>query len=159
MDFTIRYEPAPDEVARALRQSLKRQLTAVYRFLPSVLVVAGLTCIWADAVFVGAGMLVAAAVAPFAATRAIRRLTARQLAYMCVPTTIRVTSEGYECRTEQYSTTMQWSMFGQVVTTPEFWLFFVNRQPAAFLPKRAFNSEQQAELIDFLAARQNAGAS
>ncbi|MFI9846431.1 YcxB family protein [Nonomuraea sp. NPDC051941] len=159
MDFTIRYEPAPDEVARALRQGLKRQLTAVYRFLPSVLVVAGLACIWADAVFVGVGMLVAAVVAPFAATLAIRRLAARQLAYMCVPTTIRVTSEGYECRTEQYSTTMQWSMFGQVVTTPEFWLFFVNRQLAAFLPKRAFNSEQQAELIDFLAARQNAGAS
>ncbi|MCG5217372.1 YcxB family protein [Streptosporangium soli] len=159
MDFTIRYEPAPDEVARALRQGLKRQLITVYRILPSVLVVAGLACIWADAVFMGVGMLVAAIVAPFVATWAIRRIATRQLAYMCVPTTIRVTNDGYECRTDQYSTTMQWSMFGQVATTQEFWLFFVSRQPAAFLPKCAFDSEQQAELSDFLAARQNAEAS
>ncbi|MEV0616458.1 YcxB family protein [Nonomuraea sp. NPDC050404] len=159
MDFTIRYEPAPDEVVRALRQSLKRQLVMVYRILPSVLVVSGLACIWADAVFLGVGMLVAALVAPSVATWALRRIAARQLTYMCVPTTIRVTNDGYECRTDQYSTTMQWSMFGEVATTPEFWLFFVNRQPAAFLPKRAFDSEQQAELNAFLAARHNADAS
>ncbi|GAA3535521.1 hypothetical protein GCM10022419_013890 [Nonomuraea rosea] len=159
MDFTIRYEPAPDEVARALRQGLKRQLVMVYRILPSVLVVAGLACMWADSVFLGVGMLVAAVVAPFVATWMIRRIAARQLTYMCVPTTIRVTNDGYECRTDQYSTTMQWSMFGEVATTPEFWLFLVNRQPAAFLPKRAFNSEQQAELSAFLTARQDAEAS
>jgi hypothetical protein len=106
----------------------------------------------------GIGMLVAAVVAPFAATWSIRRIARRQLTYLCVPTTLQVTSDGYECRTDQYTTTVQWSMFRQVVTTPEFWLFFVNRQFAAFLPKRAFDSEQQVELGGFLAARQNAEA-
>lgn len=74
-------------------------------------------------------------------------------------TTLRVTSDGYECRTDQYTTTMRWSMFREIVTTQEFWLFFVNRQFAAFLPNNAFDSEQQAELGAFLAARQRAGAS
>ncbi|TMR93028.1 YcxB family protein [Nonomuraea basaltis] len=158
VDFTVRYEPAPDEVARALHQGLKRQLTAVYRTLPSVLVVAGIVCILADAVIMGAGMVVAAVAAPFAATRTLRRIARRQLTYMCMPTTIRVTSDGYECRADQYTTTMQWSMFRQIVTTPEFWLFFINKQFAAFLPKQAFDSAQQAELDAFFTARQNAGA-
>jgi hypothetical protein len=50
-------------------------------------------------------------------------------------------------------------MFSQVVSTPEFWLFFVNRQFTGFLPKRAFDSEQQSELGDLFTARRIAGAS
>ncbi|MEU8802124.1 YcxB family protein [Spirillospora sp. NPDC048819] len=156
MDITIQYEVSPDEVARALHRGLKRQLRTVYLVLPAVLVVAGAVCFLADAVIISVGMLVAAVAAPMAATWAIRRLARRQLTYLCVPTTVRVTGEGYETRTDQSTTMMKWSMFSRVETTPEFWLFFINRQIAAFLPKNAFDAEQQAELGGFLAARENA---
>ena len=157
VDFTVRYEPTSDEVARALHQGLKRQLATIYRVLPAVLVVAGLVCILADAAIMGVGMLVAAVAAPLAGTWMLRRTARRQLTYLCAPTTLRVTGDGYECRTDQYATTMQWSIFTRVTTTAEFWLFFTNGQLVAFLPKRAFDSEQQAALCDFLTARQHAG--
>ncbi|MGP4027884.1 YcxB family protein [Actinomadura sp. 3N407] len=156
MNITIKYEVSPDEVARALQLGIKRQLRAVYLVLPSVLVAAGIACFLIDAVILGIGMLVAAVAAPMAATRAVRRLATRQLTYLCVPTTVRVTDEGYESRTDQSTTMMKWSMFSRVETTPEFWLFFINRQIAAFLPKNAFDGEQQAELGGFLAAWENA---
>lgn len=41
VDFTGRYEPAPDEVARALHQGLRRQLKTLFGILIAVLVVAG----------------------------------------------------------------------------------------------------------------------
>ncbi|GGO62671.1 YcxB family protein [Nonomuraea cavernae] len=72
-------------------------------------------------------------------------------------TTLRVTDDGYECRTDQSTTTVKWSLFGRIVTGTEFWLFFAGRQFMGFLPRRAFSSEQQAELDDLLASRQNAG--
>ena len=87
----------------------------------------------------------------------IRRTARRQLTYICVPTTIRVTDDGYECRTDQSATTVQWSMFGRIVDTPESWLFFVNGQWNGLLPRCAFDSAQQAELDAFFAARRNAG--
>jgi YcxB-like protein len=159
LDFTVSYEPAPDEVARALYQGLKRQLMALYGVLCAVLVVAGSVCVLADAAVIGVGMLVAALVAPPVATWVVRRIARHRLTYLCVPSTLRVTNTGYECRTDRYTTTMRWSMFGEVRTTPEFWLFFVNKQIVGFLPKRAFAIDQQAELGDFLSARQNARAS
>ncbi|WP_329088262.1 MULTISPECIES: YcxB family protein [unclassified Streptosporangium] len=157
VDFTVRYEPTPDEVARALQQGFKRQLKVTYLVLPSVLIVSGLVCILVDAVGLGVGMLVGAVVFPLVLTRSIGRTAKRQLTHLCVPTTLRMTSDGYECRTDRFTTTMQWSLFGRVETTPEFWLFFVNKQCTGFLPRRAFDSEQQAELDGFFAARQNAG--
>lgn len=156
MDITIQYELTPDEAARALHRGLRRQLRSVYVVLPAVLVVAGVVCILLDSVILGAGMLVAAVAAPMAGTWAVRRLARRQLAYLCVPTTVRVTGEGYETRTDQSATTMKWSMFSRVETTPEFWLLFIDRQIAAFLPKNAFDAEQQAEIGGFLAARESA---
>ncbi|MFJ2028141.1 YcxB family protein [Streptosporangium sp. NPDC087985] len=158
VDFTVRYEPTPDEVTRALQQGFKRQLKVTYLALPSVLIASGLICILVDAVGMGIGMLVGAVVFPLVLTRSIRRTAKRQLTYLCVPTTLRVTSDGYEYRTDQSTTTVRWSLFGRVVTTPEFWLFFVNKQCTGFLPRRAFDSEQQTELDGFFAARQNAGA-
>jgi YcxB-like protein len=122
----------------------------------AILVAAGLVLILTDAAIMGVGMFVAAVAAPLAATWALRRVARRQLTYLCVPTTLRVTGDGYECRTDEYTTTMRWSMFSRIVTTPEFWLFFANSQVVAFLPKRAFDRGQQAELGDFLTARQNA---
>ncbi|WP_425465646.1 YcxB family protein [Nonomuraea turkmeniaca] len=79
-------------------------------------------------------------------TWSVRRMAKRQLTYLCVPTTLHITGDGYECHTEQVTTTLRWSFFSDVVTGPEFWLLFVNKQPAAFLPRRAFTPEQQADL-------------
>ncbi|WP_433436118.1 YcxB family protein [Nonomuraea sp. CA-141351] len=157
VDFTVRYEPTPDEVARALGQGVRQQLKIAYRALPVVLVVSGLVCILLDATSIGIGMLIGAVVFPLVLTWSIRRTGKRQLAYLCVPTTLRITDEGYEFRTDQSTTTVQWSLFGRIVTGTEFWLFFVGRQFMGFLPRRAFSSEQQAELDGLLASRQRAG--
>jgi hypothetical protein len=152
MDFTVTYEPTPDEVARALRLGVRRQLRVFYWALPAVLVVAGAVCVLVDSTSMGIAMLVAAVVAPFAGGWSIRRLARKQLGHMCVPTVLRFTSEGYEYRTEQSATSLQWSLFSQVMAGPEFWLFFINKQFAAFLPRRAFDPAQQAELDAFLAS-------
>lgn len=156
VDFTLRYQPTPDEVARAVGQGVKRQLKVAYVALPLVLAVSGLVCVLIDTVAIGVGMLAGAIAFPVVLNLAVRRTAKRQLAYLCVPTTIHVTGDGYECRTDQSATTVRWSLFERIVSTPEFWLFFVNGQWTGFLPRRAFDGAQQTELDDFFAARQNA---
>ncbi|MFB9679160.1 YcxB family protein [Streptosporangium vulgare] len=155
VDFTTTYEPTPDEVARALGQGVRQQLKIAYLVLPSVLIVSGLVCVLVDALYMGAVMLLVAVVFPLALTWSIRRTGRRRLTYLCVPTTLRLTDDGYEARSDHFTTTMQWSLFGRIVTGPEFWLFFVNKQFTGFLPRRALSGEQQAEFDDFLASRQN----
>ncbi len=157
VDFTVRYEPTPDEVARAFVQGVRQQLKIAYLVLPSVLIVSGLVCVLVEATYVGVAMLVGALVFPLALAGSIRRTGKRQLAYLCVPTTLRVTDDGYECRTDKSTIMLQWTLFGRIVTGSEFWLFFVGRQFTGFLPRRAFNSEQQAQLDGLLASRRNAG--
>ncbi|GAA3000456.1 YcxB family protein [Streptosporangium longisporum] len=156
MDFTVTYEPTPDEVARALEQGVRQQLRTTYLILPLVLVASGLICILVDATYTGTLMLVLAVVFPFVLNWSIRRTGKRQLTYLCVPTTIRLTDDGYEARSDHFTSATQWSLFGRIVTGPEFWLFFVNKQFTGFLSRRAFNGEQQAEFDAFLASRQSA---
>ncbi|MFF5205331.1 YcxB family protein [Streptosporangium sp. NPDC000396] len=123
----------------------------------SVLTASGLVLVLIGSLGMGVGMLVGAVVFPLALHWSLGQAARRQLAYLCVPTTLRVTGDGYECQTDQSTTTMRWSLIGRVVTTPEFWLFFVNKQCVGFLPRRAFDGEQQSQLDDFFATRQNAG--
>ncbi|GAA0576276.1 YcxB family protein [Actinomadura livida] len=158
MDITLQYEATPEEVARALHLGLRRQLRGVYIVLPAVLVVAAAGCFLGGSAIMGAGMLIAAVAAPMAATRAVRRLAMKQLTYLCVPTTVHVTDDGYETRTDQSTTAMKWSMFSRVEATPEFWLLYINRQIAGFLPKNAFDAAQRAALDAFFAAREDAKA-
>lgn len=158
MDFTISYQPTPDEVARALVEGMQRQLRAFRLLLPAVLVVGGFGCLLVDALGLGIGMFVAAVVSPFVMTWSTRRIAKRQFAHLCVPTTLTFTSEGYEYRTAQSTVSMRWSLLGKVVTTPEFWLMFVNGLCTGFLPRRAFDSEQQAALDALFAERYNAVA-
>ncbi|GAA3696383.1 hypothetical protein GCM10022224_072530 [Nonomuraea antimicrobica] len=146
MNFTVDYEPTPDEVARALKLGLRRQLKVPIRTLIAVLLVLGALCLLLGNLGLGIGMLAGAVVFPFALTWSIRRTARRQLGYLCIPTTIHVTDDGIDSRTEQTTTSMRWSFFSQVVHDPEFWLFFVNRQLTGFLPRRAFTQEQQAQL-------------
>ncbi|GAA2292779.1 hypothetical protein GCM10010149_45650 [Nonomuraea roseoviolacea subsp. roseoviolacea] len=159
MDFTVEYTPTRDEVARALGQGVKRQLSALRVALPAILVLAGAACAAMGGIGLAAGMLAGAVAFPVALTWAINRAARRQLAYLCVPTTLRVTGDGYECRTDQYTTALNWSMFGNIVNTPEFWLFFIGKQCAAFLPRRAFDPDQQAALDAHFAARRSTGPS
>ncbi|MBB6347044.1 YcxB family protein [Nonomuraea muscovyensis] len=153
VDITVRYELSPDEVARALQQGLNRQLRTLFVALPAAFTVSGAGCLLAGATGLGAGLLAGAVVFPFALMWSARRMARRQLAYLCVPTTLRVTDDGYECATDQSTTTVRWSMFARIVGTPEFWLFFIGRQWTGFLPRRAFDGEQQDALDRFFAGR------
>lgn len=157
VDFTVRYEPSPDEVARALDQGLTRQLRTLYVALPVALAGAGVACLLAGAVGLGVGLMVGAVAFPPALKWTARRMARRQLAYICVPTTLRVADDGYACVTDQSTTTVQWSMFTRIDGTPEFWLFFIGNQWSGFLPRRAFDGEQQAALDGLFAAREPAG--
>ncbi|MGI5204420.1 YcxB family protein [Spirillospora sp. CA-108201] len=157
MDITVGYEPTPDEVVRAFSQGIRRQLTAVYAILVGVLIAGAAVMFVTHNLAMGIGMLVASVVAPLAGNWWLRKRARKQLSFLCVPTTVRVTDGGYECRTEESTTTMRWTMFSSVVTTQEFWLLFVNKQPAAFLPKAAFDAAQQAEIVGFLAASGSVG--
>nr|WP_152992557.1 YcxB family protein [Nonomuraea pusilla] len=158
MDFTLTYHPTPDEVGRALQQGVGRQLRAVRVALPAVLAASGLACLLLGTVGLGAGLLAGAVAFPPVLTGVIRRTARRQLGYLCVPTTLHVTGDGYSMSTEQSTSAVKWSLFSDVVATPEFWLFFVNRQFAGFLPRRAFDPAQQTAL-DALFAPQPTPAS
>ncbi|WP_433466804.1 YcxB family protein [Spirillospora sp. CA-128828] len=155
MDITVEYQPTADEVVRAFSQGLRRQLAALYAVLVSVLVAGALVLFVTGNVTMAIALLVSSVLGPLAGNWWLRRRARTQLAFLCVPTTVRVTDDGYECRTDQSTTAMRWSMFSTVVTTPEFWLLFVNKQPAAFLPKSAFDARQQAEIDGFLTARKS----
>lgn len=156
MDITVRYQPSRDEVVRAFSQGLRRQLTAVYAVLVAVLVAGAAVMFVTGDTVMGIALLVATVAAPLAGQWWLRKRARQQLAFLCVPTTVRVTDDGYECRTDESTTTMRWTMFSDVMATPEFWLLFVSKQPAAFLPKGAFTPAQQTEIAGFLAAREPA---
>ncbi|MFA1548755.1 YcxB family protein [Actinomadura chokoriensis] len=153
MDITVRYEPAPEEVVRAVQRGLRGQLAALYAVLVSVLVAGAVVLFLLGDPTMAIALLVASVLGPLAGSWWLRRRLRKQLAFLSVPTTVRVMDDGYECRTDESTTAMRWSMFSDVVTTPEFWLLFVNKQPVAFLPKAAFDAAQQAEIAGFLAAR------
>ncbi|TDD26369.1 YcxB family protein [Actinomadura sp. KC06] len=154
--ITVSYEPAPDEVARAFFHGLRRQLAVTYTVVVAFLIGATIFCFAVGQAWVGAALLVSTVAAPLGSAWWLRLRLRKMLAFLCVPTTMRLTAEGYECRTDKSTTTMRWSMFSSVVTTGEFWLFFLNKQPAAFLPKSAFDAGQQAQIAGFLAAREPA---
>ncbi|MFG1947369.1 YcxB family protein [Nonomuraea sp. NPDC048826] len=153
VDITVTYEPTPDEVARALDQGVRHQLRVMVVVASSFLVVAGLVCLLLGGTGAGVALLAGAAVFPLAMTWSIRRTGRRQFAHLCVPTTLRLTDDGYEAETEASLMRMRWATFGRIVTGPEFWLFYVNKQFTGFLPRRAFTGDQQAEFDRFVAAR------
>ncbi|MQY04211.1 YcxB family protein [Actinomadura macrotermitis] len=145
-DFTVSYEPTPDEVARALHQGLKLQLRFLYLALPVLLVLAGAACLLTGALYLGVGLLALAGAFPLALSWMIQVLAGRQLGHLCAPTTLVVTADGYEYRTEHTATTARWARFDRIVTTQEFWLLFTGGRCTAFLPKRAFTMRQEVEL-------------
>ncbi|WP_141578495.1 YcxB family protein [Actinomadura sp. WMMA1423] len=154
MDISVRYEPSKDEVTRAFTQGFKGQLTVLYAVLAVALVGGAAFRFATGDLGMGIGMLAAAVVSPVVGTWWLRRRARRMLAFLCVPTTVRVTDSGYECLTDESTTAMRWTMFSHVYSTPEFWLLYVNNQPAAFLPRAAFDTAQQGEIDAFLAARE-----
>ncbi|GAA4913635.1 hypothetical protein HD597_010506 [Nonomuraea thailandensis] len=158
MDFTVEYEPSPGEVVRALEQALKHQLKALIWLFPAFLVVFGAVFLLLGNIGIGLGMLVAAIVVPFVIPWSLRRAARKQVPFICVPTTLHVTDEGYESRSEKLTTQARWSLFSRVVVTPEFWLFFANKQATGFLPRKAFTPAQQAQLDARLAPLTNPSA-
>ncbi|MFA1543393.1 YcxB family protein [Actinomadura monticuli] len=154
MDITVRYQLTPDEIGRAAQRGLRSQLTAVYAVLVTVLVAGAAILFVLGETVLAVALLAGSVLGPLAGTWWMHRHVRRQLAHLCVPTTVQVTDDGYECRTDESTMAMRWSMFDSVVTTEEFWLLFVNGQPAAFLPKKAFDAAQRAEIAGFLATRE-----
>ncbi|NJP98312.1 YcxB family protein [Nonomuraea sp. FMUSA5-5] len=146
MDFTVEYEPTPDQVVGAIERALKHQIKALLWLFPAFLAVAGAVFLLLGTIGLGLGLLVAAAVVPFVMPWSLRRAARKQVPHLCVPTTLHVTDDGYESRSEKLTTSARWSLFSRVVATPDFWLFFVNNQATGFLPRNAFTPEQQAEL-------------
>ncbi|WP_146615800.1 YcxB family protein [Nonomuraea aridisoli] len=141
-------------MVRAVQQGAKQQLTPIAQLLPAILVVGGVICVLADSRGAGYGMFVAAVITPFVLTWSLRRTARRQFAYLCVPTTLHFTADGYEVRTAQQTMSLRWSFLDRVVTGEEFWLFFKGKkQFTGFLPRRAFTPEQQAALDAVLGAK------
>ncbi|SNR47492.1 YcxB family protein [Actinomadura mexicana] len=157
MDITVRYEPTADDVAQAFTQGFRRQLTAVYAVLVAALTVGATVRFVAGNLTMGVTMLVTAALFPLAGTWWLRRRARKQLSFLCVPTTARVTDTGYDRRTDESTTTMHWAGFSNVLSSPGFWLLYVDGRPAVFLPKAAFDGARQAEIDDLLAARGSVG--
>lgn len=153
MDITIRYEPAPDEVARAFQRGLRSQLNAIYAVVASVLVAGAAVCFAVGDAGLAIALLVGSVLGPLAGSFWLRRRVRHQFAFLCVPTTVRITDDGYECHTDTSTTMMRWSMFSKVMTTEEFWLLYQSKYPAAFLPKGAFDAAQQSEIDGLLSAR------
>ncbi|MEV1173761.1 YcxB family protein [Nonomuraea sp. NPDC049784] len=151
MDIKASCELTPDEVIRAFKAGSKRRLLFMYLALPLVLTVWGFASFLFDDPALGVGLIAGAIAFPLVLRFLVRRNITRQLKHFCLPSTIRVTDDGYEHHTDQYNTTMRWSMFERTITGPEFWLFYVNKQCVAFLPRRAFDATQQAEIDKLLA--------
>lgn len=157
MDFTVNWQPGPDEVMRAAYLGAKRQ-SRVHLVLPAVMVAVGLLYLRVGIIPLSIGLFAGAAVVPLALRWAVRRAVRRRLGYLRRPAIIHVTSDGYEARTDQITVAMRWSMFDRIDSTPDFWLLFVNKRFAACLPKRVFDDEQRRQLESLFAARQKTAA-
>ncbi|MFI0409890.1 YcxB family protein [Actinomadura sp. 3N508] len=154
--FTVGYEPTPDEAVRVFARGLRGQLMVTYVALVVLLTGGAGLCFYVGKTWLGIALLISAVAAPIAADWAVRQRLREALAHMCVPTTMRLTADEYESRTEQATIKYRWSMFSKVVNTKDYWMLYVDGQPAAFLPKGAFDAGQLAQIEGFLATREQA---
>ncbi len=153
MDITANYELTPGECRRALRA-----IGGWRRILDTWIVTIGVMCgaiyasmRWRHDGFVVTSILfviVAAPILIWIHVRSVRREARR----MCVPVTVRLTSEAVEIQVPKIFQTLLWSAFLTTVTTSEFWLLYVKKRYAAIVPRRAFSAAEQAEIDGFLRA-------
>ncbi|MFI0483909.1 YcxB family protein [Actinomadura sp. 9N215] len=154
--ITVSYEPTPDEAARAYCHGLNEQLAGPYALKALFLIGAAVFCFSVEYPWLGAAMLVLAVAVPLGSAWSLRLRLRKLAVYMCVPTTMRLTADGCEYRTDLTTSTTSWSLFSEIKSTREFWLFYLGGHPATFIPKSAFDAEQQAQVNGFFAARAHA---
>lgn len=64
--------------------------------------------------------------------------------------TVSLGDTGYSLEAAAFSNTLHWPMFKKSKTTSEFWLLYVARSRAVFIPKRVVPAEQHAAVDDLL---------
>ncbi|TDB87867.1 YcxB family protein [Actinomadura sp. KC216] len=154
--ITVSVEPTPDEAVRALFHGLKQGLTRTYTMVAGALIVAAIYCFSSGQTGAGIVVLVLAAAFPIAGVRSARVNLRKVAAHMCVPTTLRLTANGCEWRTDTFTTTMVWSAFSNIENTQKFWVCYMSGFPAEFILKRAYDAEQLAQIEGFLAPYEQA---
>ncbi|MFJ1706020.1 YcxB family protein [Kitasatospora sp. NPDC088346] len=148
MDITATFRPTEREVRRALRNLPAMRSYAVVTLALTAL---GLLTLLTDRpspalVAIGPGILL---LAEFGVVRLGARRTAPLLTE---PWTVRITDHAYELTTPASHATVRWSMYRQVTGRAGFWYLQQSNRASGFLPQRAFDEGQRAELAAFFAA-------
>ncbi|MFI0409889.1 YcxB family protein [Actinomadura sp. 3N508] len=154
--ITVSYEPTPDEALRAHFYGLKEGLLSTYIVVAGALVIAAFYCFYIERPEAVVVTLALAVAVPIAAISSARGNLRSATAHMCVPTTLRLTADGLECRTDRFTITMLWSAYSNVENAREFWVLYVGGFPSGFILKRAYNAEQLAQIEGLLAPYEQA---
>jgi hypothetical protein len=152
MDISVEYQLTREELKRALGAIAGGRLRLAAWILMPLLVALGVVNVVTGDAGLGGVLIVYGLIFAPLLTFKVVRTTNLQAREMCVPSAVRLTSEGYEVQTAQLTAMRQWSSFVKTVATPEFWLLYTNKQCAVIVPKRAFNPAQQTEINNFLQA-------
>ncbi|GAA5041261.1 hypothetical protein HNP84_002390 [Thermocatellispora tengchongensis] len=152
MDIRAEYELSNAELNRAIRLVVGHRKLALFYGVAAFALVAGGLCYGPfDRPLYAAMFLPLGAALAIAATLLVP-MSARQVrAQVCLPTRAHLTDEHAEFVTDAHTSTIRWPTFVKAVTGPEFWLFYLNRNSAAILPRRAFGPAEQAEIDAFVA--------
>jgi hypothetical protein len=83
----------------------------------------------------------------------VRLAARRSAALFAEPWTVRVTDETFALRTAVSQAEVGWSAYREAWERTGFWYLRQISGAVSFVPKRAFDDTQQAELAEFLARR------
>src|SRR5205085_12627513 len=90
---------------------------------------------------------------PFAMEWVIRQSAKRSAHLIAEPWTVRLTDDSYTLHTPASQSQVAWSAYAEVTTRSGFWYLHQANRAMSFLPRRAFDEAQSAELTAFFTAR------
>jgi hypothetical protein len=149
MDFTATFQMTAPEYRSAIRNSSAVRGLTISGLLAAML---GLVTLLSNdpspwLIYFGIGMPV------FTEVAAVRLATQRSAGLFSEPWTVRVTEQTYTLHTAASQAEVSWNAYAEARDRSGFWYLRQTNGASGFLPKRAFDDAQQAELATFFAHR------
>jgi hypothetical protein len=149
MDFTATFQMTAPEYRSAIRNSSAVRGLTISGLLAAVLGL--LTLLTNDPlpwlIYFGIGIPV------FMEVAAVRLATRRSVGLFSESWTVRVTEQSYTLHTPVSQAEVGWGAYAEARDRSGFWYLRQTNGASGFLPKRAFDDTQQAELAKFFAHR------
>lgn len=156
--ITLRYKNTEKEYCHAMRIYYAHSLrTKVDIFLSLVVLIAGITftVIYGySTTYIGAivaGMLMLGLM--YAVNYIVPAINYRRQPKFWDEYELTFTADNIGFKTEHINSTLEWATYNNVWDEEKFYFLFYGKQMFSFIPKRAFNKEQEAAFRNLLASK------